>query len=94
MANCLERWECAVAVAKDADSINGEIMTDTVKDNGTAMIYKMLTDQLERQRAMMLSWVDDDERMLGFGIDEDKPPRTSQIRSWWKNQGSPDLRNM
>lgn len=38
-----------------------------------------------RQRAMLLSWVDELERLL------DMRPRTSQIRQFWRNQGEPEL---
>jgi len=38
-----------------------------------------------RQRAMLLSWVDELERLLGVR------PRTSQIRQFWRDNGEPEL---
>lgn len=47
-------------------------------------------ENLERKRAMLLSWVDEIERLRGYG-DEGKPPRTSQIRKFWRESGEPVL---
>jgi hypothetical protein len=66
---------------------------------GTAALYGMLCkssdyqqDRAERTRAMMLSWVDDYEREMGYGDPESgKGPRTSQIRRWWREMGEPEI---
>lgn len=69
---------------------------------GTAGLYEMIVgDRLtlsqerdqrakqgERMRAMLLCWVDDLERELGYGTDE-RPPRTSEIRQIWREMGQP-----
>ena len=44
----------------------------------------------EKRRAMMLSWVDELERLLEYG-NTDHPPRTSQIRQYWRDSGEPSL---
>lgn len=48
-------------------------------------VADILRANMERQRAMLLSWADELERVLG------KKPRTSQIREFWRNHGSPLL---
>lgn len=45
----------------------------------------ILQANMERQRAMLLSWVDELERTLG------REPRTSQIRQFWRDRGEPGL---
>ena len=45
----------------------------------------VLCRNLERQREMLLSWVDELERLL------DKEPRTAQLRQFWRNEGKPKL---
>lgn len=64
---------------------------------GTAGLWEMLKvyetargQEDARKRAMLLSWVDEFERDLGFGS-EGQPPRTAQIRKWWRDQGEPEL---
>lgn len=44
--------------------------------------------QGERIRAMILCWADEYERELGYGEGE-RPPRTAQIRQWWRQAGQP-----
>jgi len=46
----------------------------------------------ERKRAMLLSWVDEIERLMGYGEDG-KPPRTSQIRRYWRENGEPVIKD-
>lgn len=48
-------------------------------------IYDILKANSTRQRAMLLSWTDEIERLIGI------TPRTSQIRAYWRNHGSPSL---
>jgi hypothetical protein len=36
--------------------------------------------QLQRERDMMLAWVDERERALGI------EPRTAEIRKWWRER--------
>ena len=48
-------------------------------------IASILKANLTRQRAMLLSWVDELERLLAM------TPRTSQIRKFWRDQGEPRL---
>lgn len=71
---------------------------------GTAAVFKAaleLTRRVERtiehegqnmrrRRAMILSWADEIEREMGYGEPE-QPPRTAQIRQWWRDQGEPPL---
>jgi len=64
---------------------------------GTASIYGLLVElrtcqeaSNERRRAMLLSLVDDLEREDGYG-DLGRPPRTAQIRRWWREMGEPEL---
>ena len=64
---------------------------------GTAVLYEMIQELQERflaisgkRRAMLLSFVDEDERFCGYG-DNGKQPRTAQIRAFWKECGEPDL---
>jgi hypothetical protein len=45
---------------------------------------------LERQRAMLLCHVDEIEQALGYDNDPNKA-RTSQIRTYWKDSGRPQL---
>ena len=59
--------------------------------NGTAVIMKTMMDNAERTRAMLLSWVDEYERLLGYGQDPNLPPRTATIRDFWRGEGKPDL---
>ena len=70
---------------------------------GTAGLYEMVqvdraqriqehderAKQGERMRAMLLCWVDDLERELGYGSGGDHPPRTSEIRQIWREMGQP-----
>jgi hypothetical protein len=42
-----------------------------------------------RRRAMMLCWVDEEERAAGYGDGNGTPPRTSQIRQIWRELGQP-----
>ena len=61
-------------------------------NNGTSAIIAMMLGNAERTRAMMLSWVDEFERMLGYGDpDTGKGPRTAQIRGDYRNRGEPPL---
>lgn len=59
------------------------------KSNPGPITEKNLADilqaNMERQRAMLLSWVDELERTLG------REPRTSQIRQFWRDRGEPRL---
>ena len=64
---------------------------------GTAELTEQLTTLTNllqggatRQRAMMLSWVDEWERTLGYG-EAENPPRTAQIRQYWRQIGEPRL---
>jgi hypothetical protein len=64
---------------------------------GTAGLYTQILElhnatleDARRRRAMLLSWVDEAERALGFG-QKGQPPRTAQIRQWWRDSGEPDL---
>jgi len=64
---------------------------------GTAELYEVtqrITSEIladaQRRRAMLLNWVDEAERHLGYG-QPGKPPRTSQIRQYWRDNGEPDL---
>ena len=66
---------------------------------GTAELYERLKSLLEaqedngiRRRAMLLSWVDDFERDLGYGA-AGMPPRTAQKNKYWRDSGQPDLSN-
>jgi len=66
---------------------------------GTAELYERLKGLLEgqesdcqRRRAMFLSWVDDYERDLGYGV-AGMPPRTAQKNKFWRDSGQPDLSN-
>ena len=47
-------------------------------------LAEMLTAQLQRERDMMLAWVDERERLLGI------EPRTAEIRKWWKERNNGD----
>lgn len=47
--------------------------------------YDIVLANLMRQRAMLLSWTDEIERLLEIR------PRTSQIRRFWRDSGEPDL---
>jgi hypothetical protein len=65
---------------------------------GTAELtekYDTLIDAIqrdaERRRAMLLSWVDEAERDAGYG-QNGRPPRTAQIRQFWRDSGEPILR--
>jgi len=65
---------------------------------GTAGLYEivrqiktMRENDAQRRRAMLLSWVDEAERECGYG-DPGMPPRTSQIRQFWRECGEPELR--
>jgi len=61
-------------------------MPAPIKTNpSTQRINDILMANLTRQRAMLLSWVDEIERL------EERKPRTSQIRQFWRNQGEPPL---
>ena len=60
---------------------------------GTAVLHEMLQDLCEgrtsenaRRRAMLLSWVDEAEREMGYG-EPGQPLRTSQIRHLWHERG-------
>jgi len=74
------------------------MMTDTQNAApGTAALYRELCRVLdeeqkacERRRAMLLSWVDEAERFLGYGSNGQQP-RTAQIRQWWRDQGEPRI---
>lgn len=47
---------------------------------------------LERKRAMLLSWVDEIERMQGYGEPgSNKGPRTAQIRKDYRDRGEPPI---
>lgn len=78
-------------------------MTDQAQSTpGTAGLYALYqadhalleqerlqhSTQGERMRAMILCWVDECERELGYGS-RDRPPRTAQIRQWWRQAGQP-----
>lgn len=63
----------AKAEPKEANPSTSQRIYDIVKANST------------RQRAMLLSWVDELERLLGI------TPRTSQIRQFWRDSGEPEL---
>jgi hypothetical protein len=39
---------------------------------------------------MLLSWVDELERLEGYG-QPGSNPRTSQLRKFWRDSGEPDL---
>jgi len=41
--------------------------------------------QVKRNRDLFLGLADDCERLIGIS------PRTAEIRSWWRKQGSPSL---
>ena len=71
--------------------------TSRIAAPGTAQLSQDLQQVLEqerraasRRRAMLLAWVDEDERFLNYGADG-QPPRTAQIRQWWRDQGEPSL---
>jgi len=51
-------------------------------------LYDIIKANLTRQRAMLLSWADEIERLL------EVYPRTSQIRKFWRDCGSPQLDNL
>lgn len=64
---------------------------------GTAALYgliqnvqTLMENDAQRRRAMLLSWVDEAERDCGYG-NSGKPPRTAQIRAWWRDQGEPEI---
>jgi hypothetical protein len=44
------------------------------------IIMEHIRAQLDRERRMMLAWVDERERALGI------QPRTADIRRWWYEQ--------
>ena len=57
----------------------------------TAARLEQRATQGERVRAMLLCWVDEYERELGYG-GLGRPPRTAQIRQWYRQQGPPAQR--
>lgn len=44
------------------------------------VLMEHLAAQWQRERDMMLAWVDERERLLGI------EPRTAEIRKWWRER--------
>ena len=67
---------------------------ESVMELGTKLdeLAVHIQKQAERRRAMELSWVDEDERMLGYG-EKGKQPRTAEIRKDWRQRGEPPIGN-
>lgn len=56
----------------------------------SSVIEEQNRANLERQRAMLLCHVDEIEQALGYDEDPNRA-RTSQIRTYWKDSGRPQL---
>ena len=66
---------------------NGNVTPTPVYEPTTAtidaqVVMEHIRAQLDRERRMMLAWVDERERLLGI------EPRTAEIRRWWQEQKS------
>jgi hypothetical protein len=60
------------------------------QDRKIQKLLRLLEENSERRRAMLLSWVDELERINGYG-EPGNQPRTAQIRQFWRDSGEPDI---
>lgn len=83
---------CAPGIRKLLEVTAEEMASRLALNQGqlAEVIQKRTLDALNTERNMLLCRVDEIERMLGYD-DDAQQPRTSEIRSYWKDSGRPRL---